>query len=383
VSSSLQAFASEKLGRLERQSLRRALHVTQRLSGARVMRDGRALISFACNDYLNLANHPAVIAASVAATQRYGAGAGASRLVTGDHPLYAGLEARLAALKGTEDAAVFGSGYLANSGIIPALVGPGDVLFVDELAHACIWAGAKLSGAAVHVFRHNDMAALAALLADERARHRHAMVATDTVFSMDGDLAPIAELAELAAQHDVWALTDDAHGLGVVPKSPDASRIPLQVGTLSKAVGGYGGYLCASREVIALIRNRARSFVYTTGLPPGVVAGAIAALDVIAEDPKFAARPLANANRFTQALGLAPARSPIVPLIVGEAQTALVLSDALARQGFLVSAIRPPTVPEGTARLRFTFTAAHTPEDIDRLAACVRQLRPELKPQPG
>ncbi|OYV37673.1 MAG: 8-amino-7-oxononanoate synthase, partial [Rhodospirillales bacterium 20-64-7] len=228
MSSSLQAFASEKLARLERQSLRRELHPTRRAAGARVERDGQALISFACNDYLNLATHPAVIAASVAATQRYGAGAGASRLVTGEHPLYAGLEARLAALKGTEDAAVFGSGYLANTGIIPALVGPGDVLFVDELAHACIWAGAKLSGAAIHVFGHNDMAALAALLAAERARHRHAMVATDTVFSMDGDLAPIAELAELSAQHDVWALTDDAHGLGVVPKSSAASRIPLQ-----------------------------------------------------------------------------------------------------------------------------------------------------------
>lgn len=373
--SSLQDFAAGKLARLERQSLRRELAETERSDAARVSRDGRPLISFSCNDYLNLSTHPAVIAASQEATRRYGAGAGASRLVTGNHPLYAALESRLAALKGTADAAVFGSGYLANSGIIPALIGPGDVLFVDALAHACIWAGAKLSGAAIRSFPHNDMAALEAMLAAERGRYRHAMLATDTVFSMDGDLAPIEELAALAARFDLWALTDDAHGLGVVPKPPGAGAIPLQMGTLSKAVGGYGGYLCASREVVALIRNRARSFVYTTGLPPGVVAAACAALDLIAGDPAFAARPLAHAKRFTEALGLAEAASPIVPLIVGGAADALQMSEALQAQGFLVTAIRPPTVPEGTARLRFTFTAGHAPADIDRLAEAVLQLR--------
>ena len=191
---------------------------------------------------------------------------------------------------------------------------------------------------------------------------------------MDGDLAPVAELADLADAHDAWLLTDDAHGLGVVPKPPGAHRVPLQMGTLSKAIGGYGGYLCASAQVVALIRNRARSFIYTTGLPPGTVAAAIASLDFIAANPAYAARPLAKAQRFTQALNLPDATSPIVPVIIGEARAALAASKSLEEAGFLVTAIRPPTVPQGTARLRFTFTAAHEDADIDRLAAALKPL---------
>jgi 8-amino-7-oxononanoate synthase len=347
---------------------------TARQENAVVLRGGKRLISFSCNDYLNLSTHPDIIAAAIAATREYGVGAGASRAVTGNHPLYAALETRLAATKGTEAAVVFGSGYLANSGIIPALLGPEDVIFVDELAHACIWAGAKLSSAKILIFPHNDTATLAALLHTHRAQYRHAMIATDSVFSMDGDLAPVAELADLADAHDVWLLTDDAHGLGVVPKLPGANRVPLQMGTLSKAIGGYGGYLCASAQVIALIRNRARSFIYTTGLPPGTIAAAIASLDFIAANPAYAARPLAKARRFTQALALPEATSPVVPVIIGEARAALAASKSLEEAGFLVTAIRPPTVPQGTARLRFTFTAAHEDADIDRLAAALRAI---------
>ena len=196
---------------------------------------------------------------------------------------------------------------------------------------------------------------------------------------MDGDLAPVAALADLAETHDAWLMTDDAHGLGVVPKPEGAARVPLQMGTLSKAIGGYGGYLCASENVVALLRNRARSFVYTTGLPPGTVAAAIAALDFIAANPDYTARPLALARRFTAALDLPEAASPIVPLIVGGAPEALKISQQLQEAGFLVTAIRPPTVPEGTARLRFTFTAAHQEADLDRLAATVKGL---LTPRP-
>jgi 8-amino-7-oxononanoate synthase len=180
----------------------------------------------------------------------------------------------------------------------------------------------------------------------------------------------------LAEAHDAWAMTDDAHGLGVVPASADAKRIPLQMGTLSKAVGGYGGYLCASADVAALVRNRARSFVYTTGLPPGTVAAAIAALDFMAREPEYCALPLAKAKRFTSILGLAKAQSPIVPVIIGGATAALAASRQLEEAGFLVSAIRPPTVPEGTARLRITFSAAHKNADIDRLAEAVRRTIP-------
>jgi len=373
---SLDRFASEKLAALAARALRRELAVSERTPDARVRRAGRELISFSCNDYLELSTHPEIIAAAIAATTRYGVGAGGSRAVTGNHPLYAELETRLAARKGTADALVFGSGYLANSGLIPALLGKDDVLFVDELAHACIWAGAKLSSARVLAFAHNDMSALTVLLEAERPAYRRAVIATETVFSMDGDCAPLETIAALALEHDAWALTDDAHGLGVVPIPSAAQRIPLQMGTLSKAVGGYGGYVCASAPVIALLRNRARSFVYSTGLPPATVAAAIAALDFFDRNPDYCARPLANARRFTRALGLPDATSPIVPVITGSATAALTLSQKLADAGYLVTAIRPPTVPEGTARLRVTFSASHRPEDIDRLADLLRAVAP-------
>ena len=370
----LDQFATDKLDRLEAGALRRRLRPTARAAGAVLERDGRRLISFSCNDYLNLSTHPAVIDAAIEAARRHGAGAGASRLVTGDHPLYCALEARLAALKQTEDAVVFGSGFLANTGIIPALMAREDAIFVDELAHACIWAGARLSGAALHVFRHNDLAHLAELLAAHRQAARHAMVVTDGVFSMDGDLAPVGEMLALSKAHDAWLMTDDAHGIGVINEGRGSAHghdVPLQMGTLSKAVGSYGGYLCASHVVCELIRNRARSFVYTTGLPPAVVGASIAALDLIATDPAMCAAPLAHARRFCAALGLPPAESPIVPLLLGTAERALAAQAVLEAAGFLVAAIRPPTVPEGTARLRFAFTACHAPDDIDRLAQLV------------
>lgn len=372
---SLDQFAAGKLAALEAATLRRRLIPSTRGEGAQLTRNGRVLISFCCNDYLNLSTHPAVIEAAIVATARYGVGAGASRLVTGNHPLYAVLEAKLAALKNTEDAVVFGSGFLANTGIIPALTGPGDALFIDELAHACIWAGAKLSGADLHVFHHNDPDHLAELLAAACPGARHALIATDGVFSMDGDLAPIAALSALAEAHDAWLMTDDAHGIGVLNGgrgSAHGHAVPLQMGTLSKAIGAYGGYLCASHAVCELIRNRARSFVYTTGLPPGTVAAAIAALDLIAREPGYIARPLRKAQLFTSRLGLPQAESPIVPMVMGEAEVAVAAQARLETHGFLVAAIRPPTVPAGTARLRFTFTAQHDDDDIMRLAAAVQ-----------
>lgn len=377
---SLQRVAEAKLTALEADSLRRTLTPTHRLDGVWVERAGRRLLSFSCNDYLGLSHHPAVKAAAVQAIETYGAGAGASRLVTGDTPLLSVLEDRLARLKGTEAACVFGSGYLANAGIIPTLVGPGDLILIDALAHSCIWAGAKLSGAEVVGFGHNDVDHLNALLRDRRSRFGRALVATDGVFSMDGDLAPLDRLSDLCAAHDAWLLSDDAHGVGVVGGGRGSAhvfpgaRVPLQMGTLSKAVGGYGGYLCASRLVIDLIKNRARTLVYSTGLPPASVGAAIAALDLIAADPALCAAPLAKARAFTAALGLAPAQSAIVPVMIGEAQAALDASRRLEDQGFLVVAIRPPTVPRGAARLRVAFTAAHPDSEVARLAAAVRPL---------
>ena len=377
--SSVDAFAREKLAGLESQSLLRSLVETERTDGVWMDRGGRRLLSFSCNDYLNLSQHPDIKAAAIAAIEQYGVGSGASRLVTGNHPLYTELEARLARLKGTEAACVFGSGYLANTGIIPALVGSGDLILLDDLSHACIWAGARLSRATVMPFRHNDVAHAKALLREHRARHPRVLIATEGVFSMDGDLAPLVDLAALARQFDAWLLTDDAHGLGVIGGGRGSSfvggdrpDVPLQMGTLSKALGAYGGYLCASRPVIDLMRNRARTFVYSTALPPAVLAGAIAAIDLIEREPAYAALPVGKAKAFTRQVGLPDAVSSIVPVVVGEADAALAASHMLEDEGFLVVPIRPPTVPDGTARLRFAFAAAHPDDEIIRLADIVR-----------
>lgn len=379
---SLDEFASEKLVALERAQLRRLPAITVR-AGVWAERDGRRLLSFSCNDYLNLSGHPLVIAAAIEATKRYGVGAGASRLVTGNHPLYAGLETRLAQLKGTEAACVFGSGYLANTGIVPALIGPDDLILIDELSHACIHAGAKLSGAEIHLYRHCDPDHAEQILAKHRNTKKRAMIATDGVFSMDGDIAPLAALTQLAQRFDAWLISDDAHGLGVIGGGRGSAfvngaahspiQIPLQMGTLSKALGAYGGYLCASRAVIDLMRTRARTFIYSTGLPPAVVAAATAALQIIERDPAYVAQPLRKARQFARALNLPEAQSAIVPVVVGDADAALAASDLLRDNGFLVVAIRPPTVPAGTARLRFAFTAQHDDSDIARLAELVRR----------
>jgi 8-amino-7-oxononanoate synthase len=376
---SLDAFAQAKLDTLEGRGLRRALTETLREDGIWVERNGRRLLSFSCNDYLNLTQHPAVKQAAIAAVERYGAGSGASRLITGNHPLYAELEARLARLKEAEAAVVFGSGYLANSGIIPVLIGRDGLVLLDELAHACIFAGAQLSRGKVMTFRHNDVAHARELLDHHRAAHDRALIVTDGVFSMDGDLAPLDDLLTLAEEHDAWLMSDDAHGIGVVGGGRGSSfsgnrhiPVPLQMGTLSKAIGAYGGYLCASGPVIDLMRNRARTVIYSTGLPPSAVAAAIAALDVIEREPDYAALPVKKAKAFTQRLGLPEAQSPIVPVVIGEADAAVEASQVLADAGFLAAAIRPPTVPEGTARLRLTFTALHPDEEIERLADVVR-----------
>jgi 8-amino-7-oxononanoate synthase len=376
--SSLDDFAMGKLAGLEGRHLLRTLVTTARREVV-VERDGRRLVSFSCNDYLGLSRHPALAEAARDAIAQYGIGAGASRLVTGNHPLYDALESRLARLKGTAGCCVFGSGYLANTGIIPVLAGSGDLVLIDELAHACLWAGARLSGATVLPYRHNDLDDLRALLNESRIRHGKTLILTDGVFSMDGDLAPLPALGRLARQYDAWLMADDAHGIGVLGRGRGSTfatgttaDVPLQMGTLSKAIGSYGGYLCASAPVIELMKNRARTLIYSTALPPATVAAAIAALDLIAANPALAAAPLAKARAFTARAGLPPARSQIVPLIVGEPDAALAAAHLLESEGFLVVPIRPPTVPAGTARLRFAFTARHDDGDIARLADLVR-----------
>lgn len=365
---SLDKFAAEKLARAKDQSLLRVLPEPVQTG-----------LNFSSNDYLGLSRDPRLSQAAIEAIRLHGTGAGASRLVTGNHEAYAACESAIASLKSTESALVFGAGYLANIGTIPALVGEGDLVVLDALSHACMISGARMSGAKVEFFRHNDVDHLRLVLARERAPARHCLVLTEGVFSMDGDLAPLKDIATAAQEHDAWLMTDDAHGLGVVGQGRGSAHAAgvkpdVQMGTFSKSVGSYGGYVAASAAVISMLVNRARSLIFSTGLPPSVVAASTAGLNIIANDPGLCARPVQLARLFCDRVGLAMPHSAIVPVVLGASSRALEASAQLAREGFVVRAIRPPTVPEGTARLRITFTAAHQEADVLRLADAVCKL---------
>ena len=386
----LDDILQQKLSVLAAKHLKRDIQDTLRVSGVKVQRGGRELISFSCNDYLGLSHHPKVKAAAKHAIEQYGTGAGASRLVTGNHPLYDELEAALSTYKGTEAACIFGSGYLANTGIIPAIVGKNDLILADKLVHACMIDGARLSGATLLRFAHNNLDHCRMLLESHAHEHQHCLILTETVFSMDGDRAPIKALSLLAKQYGAWLMTDDAHGLGVLPspsgrgwreasgEGPHPNPLPegegsIQMGTLSKGAGSYGGYVCGSASLIDYLKTAARSLIYSTGLPPADVAASITALNIIATDTDLVAKPLKNARLFTSLLGMEPAQSAIVPLMIGENDKALAASKLLEERGYLVAAIRPPTVPENTARLRFAFSALHETAQIEQLAAIIKE----------
>jgi len=378
---SLDNFAEQKLASIEQNGLRRVLDTTSRgLAGAAFRREKR-LISFCCNDYLGLSQHPKVRKAAADAIMTFGAGAGASRLVTGNHPLYATLEKSLSEIKRSDSAVVFGSGYLANLGVIPVFAGPEDLCLTDELAHASMHAGLRASGSKIEYFLHNDLEDCRQKLMEKRGSYRKCLILTEGVFSMDGDRAPLQGLCDLAEEFEAWLFVDDAHGLGVLGDGAGSvaaaglqKRVHLQMGTLSKSVGSYGGFLSGSAPVIDLLVNRARSLIYETGLPPAAVAASIAALDIIRTDNNLVSRPLRLARGFAESLGLPEAQSAIVPLILGSPESALQASLDLQQEGFLVTAIRPPTVPKGTARLRFTFCANHFEEDVSRLIETIKRL---------
>ena len=371
---SIDGFALAKLADLERDKLYRSLKPTHRTPNARATRGGTELISFSDNDYLGLSQDPRVKKAAADAALRYGAGSGASRLVTGDCPLYAALESALARMKKTEAALVFGSGYLANVSTIPTLVGPGDLIVLDELSHSCLFAGARLSGAQIETFRHNDVEDAKRLLALPCDGRR--LLLTETIFSMDGDLAPLAELQMACTEAGAWMMTDDAHGFGVI-ESDNAA--PIQMGTLSKAAGSYGGYVCGPRSLVELLVNRARGLIYTTGLPPAALGASIAALEIIDHEPQRAVKAMENAALFCELIGAPPPESVIVPVILGDETVALDASERLLAQGLLVTAIRPPTVPPGTARLRISFSTDHKTVDIRKLAEATNQILGQSK----
>lgn len=368
----LDAVLVEKIATAESIRRLRAPYITEREGETYVLRDNKDYVSFSCNDYLGLSHHQLVVDRAMEALWRYGAGAGGSRLITGNHPLYSELEAALADYKDTEAALVFGSGYLANLGVVQAVMGKGDLIVADRLIHACLLDGAQLSGAKMLRFAHNDVSEAAQLLEEHRSQYKNCLLITETVFSMDGDVAPIAQLGELALQHDAWLMTDDAHGLGLLKTKYPEGLPTIQMGTLSKTLGSYGGYVCGSKALITFLQSQARPLVYSTALPPASVAAAIAALRVIETEPELTMMPLKKARQFTQALGLPKATSAIVPLILETEERALSAAADLLAEGFLVLAIRPPTVPVGTARLRFAFSALHEDDDIARLANVIR-----------
>ena len=347
--------------------------------------DGRAAINFCGNDYLGLAQH-ARLTAAFAQAAAAGAGSGASHLVTGHHPLHHALEQRLAAWTGRERALAFSSGYLANLGVVCALAGRGDAVLEDRLNHASLIDAGLLSGARFARYAHADAAALAAKLSATPARR--SIVVTDGVFSMDGDLAPLPALAAASRNAGALLIVDDAHGYGVLGATGrgtlehfglDEAAVPLAIGTLGKAFGSYGAFVTGPAELVELVLQRARSYRYTTALPPAVAAATIAALDVLDAEPWRRTRVLDLVARFRQraataGLVLAGSPTPIQPILLGTPDAALAASEALLARGFMVAAIRPPTVPAGTSRLRVTLSASHEDRDVDALVDALAEV---------
>ena len=385
-------FCGEELGRLEAAGLRRRVRALQSASEPEVVLDGRRVLCLASNNYLGLAAHPAVVDAAAEAARRYGAGAGSARLVTGGLVLHDELEARLAAFKGTDDAVLFSSGYLANLGTVAALVRPGDAVFSDALNHASIVDGCRLSRADVHVYRHADAGHLAERLGlwrrDAGAGAR-ALVVTDSVFSMDGDVAPLADIAAACEHRGAVLMVDEAHATGVVgPGGRGAvagfgleGRVGVVMGTLSKSLGAAGGFIAGSAALCAYLRNRARSFIFDTALPPPTAAAAVAALAILEREPERPVRARRLAGRLAAGLrnagyDVADPPAAVLPVLVGAPDAALRLSARLLDAGVLVTAIRPPSVPEGTSRLRATVMATHTDAEIDRAVAAFAAARP-------
>ena len=366
---------AERLRELRDAGLHRRLRLVDGPQGPSVQLDGRRVLLLCSNNYLGLADHPRVRKAAAEAAMRWGAGAGASRLISGNMAPHRQLEERLARFKGYPAALLFGSGYLANSGAIAALAGRGEVVFSDALNHASIVDGCRLSRAETFVYRHNDVEHLAWGL--RRAADRASLIVTDAVFSMDGDVAPLGELARLAREHGCRLVVDEAHatgavgaeGRGCVAASGLSGEVDVVVGTLGKALGSYGAYVCASCAVTELLVNTARPFIFSTAPPPPALAAAETALDLLESGPERVAALRSNAAALRAGLaaeGLSPggAETQIVPVAIGDAVATMRLSELLLERGVFAQGIRPPTVPEGTSRLRLTTMATHRPDEL-------------------
>ncbi|ACH37854.1 8-amino-7-oxononanoate synthase [Citrifermentans bemidjiense Bem] len=386
----MQTFA-EELEALRAEGLYRSMRVIKGAQGSRVELDGKQVLMLCSNNYLGLADHPELRSAAVFGVA-FGVGSGASRLVSGTMELHEKLEERIAAFKGTEKALVFNSGYAANTGIVSALVGRGDAIFSDRLNHASIIDGALLSRADLHRYPHRDMAALERLLQDKGGNGRR-LIVTDGVFSMDGDIAPLQDLVRLAKKYGALLMVDDAHGTGVLGPTGRGSGellgvmdgIDIHMGTLGKGLGSFGAYAAASATICDYLVNKARSFIFSTSLPPAVLAASIAAIELVdsPEGKELREKLAANVALFKEKLAQAGfdtmgSETQIVPIFVGPADATMEFSKVLLEQGIFVQGIRPPTVPSGSCRLRCTIMATHEPAELEEAAGIIEQVGKKL-----
>jgi 8-amino-7-oxononanoate synthase len=385
-----EAWLKEILTELEKKDQRRQLRAFQGPQGVHVEIDGRPVRNFCSNDYLGLANDQRLKIAMAEEVCSSGVGSGASRLVCGNFDVFSQLEKKLALLKETESCLFFSSGYMANLGIISAICGRDDLVVSDRLNHASIIDGITLSRAQLKRYAHVNMQALENILSSA-GDFKNKLIVTDSVFSMDGDIAPLPEIVALARKYHCLVMVDEAHAFGVLGKTGQGavehfglkSQVDIQMGTLSKAVGAFGAYCCGSQELIDVLINKARSFIYTTGLPPGVVAASLKGVELIAQEPGRRIQLWENAQYLLAQLkergfNALNSQTPIIPIVVGEKERAVEFSKRLLSAGFWVAAIRPPTVPEGTCRLRLTVTAAHQRQDLDDLLEQINRIGKEL-----
>jgi len=384
----------DRLAELEELGLYRHMRLVSGPQGPRVILDGRPVVLLCSNNYLGLADHPRVREAAADAAMRWGVGAGASRLVSGTMTVHRRLEERLAEFEGSEAALLFGSGYLANVGVVSALARRGEVVLSDALNHASIVDGCRLAGAETFVYRHNDVDHLAHGLRE--AEGRGALIVTDGVFSMDGDVAPLEEIVELARRHDARVVVDEAHGTGVlgpggrgaVAEAGLEGEVDVVVGTLGKALGSYGAYACCDAEVARYLVNTSRPLIFSTAPPPPAVAGALAALELLCEQPRRIDKLHANADALRSALAregwdVSGGATQIIPLVVGEAHQAVRMCEEALARGVFAQAIRPPTVPEGTSRLRLAVMASHTESELRDAARALGEAALAAGVRPG
>ncbi|MGR3173412.1 MAG: 8-amino-7-oxononanoate synthase [Candidatus Scalindua sp.] len=386
-------YISEELEKIRESGLYRELNIVESAQGTHLEIKGKTYLNFCSNNYLGLANNPLVIKAVKDAVEKYGWGAGASRLVSGNMKLHEALEGEISRFKGKEASIVFPTGYMANIGTISSLVSKGDLVICDKLNHASIIDGCRLSGADFRVYPHCDIEKLENVLM-KSTKYSRKLIVTDTVFSMDGDLAPLPDIVRIARKYNAMVMVDEAHGTGVFGKRGGgvvehfnlSEKVNIIMGTLSKAVGSLGGYVSGDADLINYLRNKARSFMYTTALPPAVCAASIAAIKLIRENPSLRTSLWNNVRYLKEKLELLnfnviSSESPIIPILIGDAKKAVDVSKFLYKKGILIPAIRPPTVPAKSSRLRMTVMSAHTRKDLERLLEVLSDVQNLFMPE--